>query len=313
MHAALPASGEDLDDPADGVGAVEARRGSAQDLDMVDLVERNRFQRRRAAGRRGDAHAVDQDQRLRCVRAPQEDPRSCAGTAVARDLDPGLALQQRHEAVAAALRNLVGADDRHVGNEVDGRLGPARRRDDDRIEHRRALGNLGNLGLRGRRHRDADDQDERTGEWPSRATGSRALQSALHRMLAWVMPWEPRTDIDRHNAGIAMTPAGTGRDHRRVRGHRPCGGAACAPASGNGSPRCGSLSACDARGIAHDAGRSPGLPVLIVPPSRPRHATSGLASTSGRSAPTYRCGGSRGMGAGSISRRTAFPFHPPDR
>src|SRR5262249_17030683 len=72
---------------ADRTAPIEPRRGPPHYFEALDLVEWNRFERRRAGGRRCDAHAVAQPQRLPAVRAAQENPRSRPGTAVLHDLD----------------------------------------------------------------------------------------------------------------------------------------------------------------------------------------------------------------------------------
>jgi hypothetical protein len=127
---------EHLDDAADRVGAVQARRGSAQDLDALDLVERDGLERRRARRSGRDAQPVDQHQRLRRVGATQEHARRAARPAVLHDLDAGLSLQELGEALRAAAPDLFGIDDGHVGEEVGDPLGHARRGDGDAVEGR---------------------------------------------------------------------------------------------------------------------------------------------------------------------------------
>ena len=73
--------------------------------------------------------AVDEHQRLRRVRAAQEDPGHGCRSAVLDDFGAGLALQQLGEALDAGARDLVAADDGDVGEEVDARLQTSRRGD----------------------------------------------------------------------------------------------------------------------------------------------------------------------------------------
>ena len=119
---AVAAAREYLDHAADRIGAVKARRGAAQNLDMVDLLERNRFERSRAIARRADAQSVEQHQRVAAVGAAQEDRARRAGPAVHRDLYAWDAGEQFGEALRACARDLLGSDRGHVGDEFGKRL-----------------------------------------------------------------------------------------------------------------------------------------------------------------------------------------------
>ena len=133
-RAGFAAAGEDLDHAADGIGAVEARRRPAQDLDVVDLRQAERFELDLAGGRRADLDAVDQDDRAARSRAAQEVPRALSRAAAARELQAGDAAQQVLDRIGAAVadRLVVDADD--VGGAAIESLRLARAGDDYRIE-----------------------------------------------------------------------------------------------------------------------------------------------------------------------------------
>jgi hypothetical protein len=73
------ATGDDLDHAADRIGAVQARRRSAQDLDALDLRQRDAGEVDLAERRRADPHAIDQHQRAARADAAQQDRRRLAG------------------------------------------------------------------------------------------------------------------------------------------------------------------------------------------------------------------------------------------
>src|SRR5690606_21571450 len=71
------AAGEDLDHPADRLGAVQARARAADDLDALDLRQRQVLDRRHAGGGGIDLDPVHQHQpavRLRAARGPAAEP-----------------------------------------------------------------------------------------------------------------------------------------------------------------------------------------------------------------------------------------------
>ena len=69
---ALAFPGEDLHHAADRVGAIDGRTRTVDDLDMVDLRQRQRRPGGAADAGGRDAHAVDQHHVLRIRRAAQE-------------------------------------------------------------------------------------------------------------------------------------------------------------------------------------------------------------------------------------------------
>ncbi len=62
----LAALGDDVDDAADGIGAVERRLWAADDLDPLDLVERHVRKVERAKRRTLHPDSVDENLGLRC-------------------------------------------------------------------------------------------------------------------------------------------------------------------------------------------------------------------------------------------------------
>jgi hypothetical protein len=112
-RARFAAAGEDLDHAADGIGAVEARRRPAQDLDVVDLGQAERFELDLAGGRRADLDAVDQDDGAARSGAAQEVARALPRAAAASELQAGDAAQQVLDRIGAAVadRLVVDADD----------------------------------------------------------------------------------------------------------------------------------------------------------------------------------------------------------
>ena len=64
--------GENLDHATNRFGAIERATGAAQNFDMVDLRQRNFFQRGGTSGGGINAHAVDQHQGMVGVRATNE-------------------------------------------------------------------------------------------------------------------------------------------------------------------------------------------------------------------------------------------------
>ncbi len=124
---------ENLDYPGDGVGTVERTRRPAQNFYAFDLVEGNVFQRRRSHGRRGQALAIDKHQRLLRTAAAYADGGRGADTAVGRDLQPGLGLQQAGQAGLRRALDLLAGDDADIARQNARALGYARCGDDDRV------------------------------------------------------------------------------------------------------------------------------------------------------------------------------------
>jgi hypothetical protein len=82
-------AGEDLDDAADRVRAVERRARPAHHLDAVDLLERNDLEGRAAERGGADPNAVDQQQRVIGVGAADEHRALLAEPAGTVDFDAG--------------------------------------------------------------------------------------------------------------------------------------------------------------------------------------------------------------------------------
>src|SRR5262249_37542842 len=128
------AFGDDVDDTTDGIGAVECRLRTPNDLDPLDLAERYVGE---VEGPRRWAlhpHAVDQD--LDLVRGGATD----ADLRLFPEAAGALHLQSRHLAegivhghVVVSLQLLLG-DDGHRRAHLRARLGDLRRRDDHRVD-----------------------------------------------------------------------------------------------------------------------------------------------------------------------------------
>ena len=256
------AAREHLDHAADRVGAVQARRRSAQHLDALDLVERNRLERRGPGRRRGETNAVDQHQRLRRIRAAQEHAGHRRRSAVLDDFGAGLPLQQLGETLHAGARDLVAADDGDVGEEVHRRLQAARRRHRQRIEPLRHAASRCPAQGRTAHRRPARPQRDTARRISPRDRGRKNGTLELSASTA-----QPRA---------AMRARGTAEVSARV------------SSSGRPTPIARQRARC--RPVS-------GLASLDRPPSR-RRASQGKAMRQwlvGRPALAYRCGGSRGL------------------
>ena len=122
-------AGENLHHAADGVGTVQARHRPAHDLDALDLLQRDLFQRRGPGSGRHHAHAVDQHDRLVAVGAADEQRGLAAVTAVAGKFDAGFAGQQLRQACRTGPGNIVAGDHRHVAGQAGGLHGRTGGRD----------------------------------------------------------------------------------------------------------------------------------------------------------------------------------------
>ena len=91
---AVATAGEDLDHPADGVAAVHRRTRAAQHFHPFDLLDVEKLQAAVAGGGVGDAHAIDQHQRLRGLGATDEDAGQAATAAGRCHLHAGHAGEQ---------------------------------------------------------------------------------------------------------------------------------------------------------------------------------------------------------------------------
>ncbi len=127
-------AGDDVDDPAHGVGAVDRALRPAQDLDPLDVVERDRGEIELVAGGRGvvDAHAVDQHQRVPGLAAAQVHFRRAAGAAQFDHRDAGHRAQQIGNRGRRGLLDLVAGDDGNGAARLGRRDRHVIRRDDDR-------------------------------------------------------------------------------------------------------------------------------------------------------------------------------------
>ena len=96
---ALPAAGDDVDDAAHGIGAVEAAHGPADHLDALDVLGRQVGEIELAVGGVVGLDAVDQDQRVVALGAADAHLGEVAEAAAAADGDAGQAAQ-----ASAALR-----------------------------------------------------------------------------------------------------------------------------------------------------------------------------------------------------------------
>ncbi|MNJ42444.1 hypothetical protein D3C77_374150 [compost metagenome] len=88
------ATGEDLDDAANRIAAIDRRARATQHLDSLDLVDVEKLQAAVTGGGVGDAYAVHQHQALRGLAASNVDTRHAAATARWRNLDAGYPCQQ---------------------------------------------------------------------------------------------------------------------------------------------------------------------------------------------------------------------------
>ena len=114
--------GEYLDDPANRVGTVKTRGRSAQDFDAFDLIEGDGLERGGAHRDRTHTQTVDQHQRLPGIGAAQKHAGGGTRTAIDRDFNARLTLQQLRQALRAAAQDLVGTDHRDIGQQVRDRL-----------------------------------------------------------------------------------------------------------------------------------------------------------------------------------------------
>ena len=156
---AMRLAGDDVDHAAHGVGAVDRALRPAQDLDALDIVERDGREIEFAAdGRRiVDAHAVDEHQRMAGVAAPQAHGGGSAGAARLGHGHPRHRPQHLGDRGRRRLLDLIARDDRD---------GTARLTDRDRqvIGRDHDRGNLGQ-GRRSRRGEQERCGAEAPGRW----------------------------------------------------------------------------------------------------------------------------------------------------
>ena len=135
----LPALGDDVDDPADGVGAVQRGLGAADDLDPVDLIEAHVGEVEPSRRRAVDPHPVDQHLDLLGAGPPDADLGELADTARALDLEPGdLAKRVAHGGVVVELQVFFRNHGHRRPQALLGLLDLGRRHD-DRVELARFL------------------------------------------------------------------------------------------------------------------------------------------------------------------------------
>ena len=124
--------GENLDDGADGVGAVEGGLGAADDLDALDLAGRDAVEVEVAAVV-VDPHAVDEDVVVVGLAAPGEDGGEGALAARRLDVEAGHVAQDVGDRVAAEGLDVLGGEDRVRLGDRRGALRGARGGDDDGV------------------------------------------------------------------------------------------------------------------------------------------------------------------------------------
>ncbi len=135
---ALAAAGDDVDDAAHGVGAVEAAHGAADHLDALDVLGGKIGEIELAVGGVVGLDAVDQHQRLVALGAADAHLREIAEAAAAVDGDAGQAAQRLGGMPHLLGAQLLAGDDRdRIADGVAGNAGD------------RALGAIGRHALAG--------------------------------------------------------------------------------------------------------------------------------------------------------------------
>ena len=141
---------EDLDDAAEGVVAPDARAAAADDLDLLDALQRDSVPVDPAAEGVVDRDTVDQDEgaagpagadtaeRQALSRRVRHEARRAPEQAEAGDL-----AQEVVQGLARRQADVLTGQHRHAGGRLAGPLLGARHRDHDRLESRRVVGLLG--------------------------------------------------------------------------------------------------------------------------------------------------------------------------
>ena len=127
--------GDDVDDAADRVRAIEPALRAAQDLDAVDVGGEELREIERAVGRAriADIDAVDEHLGMIGVGAAHEDRGHAARTAGLHDIQAGHVLQHLGQGALLLSLDLVAGDDRDAAAElIFGRRHARRAGDDDR-------------------------------------------------------------------------------------------------------------------------------------------------------------------------------------
>ncbi len=131
---------EELDDTANGLGAVEARARATHDLDALDLVDRDQLQGRLPRGGGADADPVDEDEHMAGIRTPQEHGGLLAEATAIGDLQTGHPAQDLVDRLHLAALDLFARNDGDRGQGLIRRLGGAGRGYDDRLQLGRLFG-----------------------------------------------------------------------------------------------------------------------------------------------------------------------------
>lgn len=130
-RAVLTLAGDDIDHPANGVGAVQAAGRAAQDFHPLDGGQRHGVQRGAAGGGRAQALAVHQHQGLVAVGAANKHAGAVVDAAIAGDFHAALARQQLRQRILAGAIQLGAVDDGDIGQRGLARLRLTRGGDGD--------------------------------------------------------------------------------------------------------------------------------------------------------------------------------------
>ena len=151
---------EDVDDAAEGVVAPHARAAAADDLDLLDALQRDAVPVHPAAERVVDRDAVDQHEGAAGpARADAAEREALSGRVrhearrAAEQAEAGHLSQEVVEGLARRQADVLAGQHRHVGRRLAGPLLGARHRDHDRLESRRVVGLLGRCLLHHRLRR----------------------------------------------------------------------------------------------------------------------------------------------------------------
>src|SRR3569833_132354 len=107
------AAGDDVDNAADGLGAIQAGARTFDDFDVIDHLGRDVLQRGDDYGAGIDLDAVDLHLRVIAVGAADVHRRGLAGSAVAADVDAGVESQQIGDVDCGAAFDGGAVDDDH--------------------------------------------------------------------------------------------------------------------------------------------------------------------------------------------------------
>ncbi len=130
----VAATGEHLDHTTDRIRAIQGRTRAADDLDPLDLLQRQVLQRGQARAGRTDAHAIDQDEGVVGLGATQKQRAELAQPALVDDADASATAQQFRQRMRAAAFDLGAVDDLDGGHAGIGGDCGAGGSDDDVVE-----------------------------------------------------------------------------------------------------------------------------------------------------------------------------------